>query len=82
MTHTLQDTLWSALEDEQLIGRAWRFPQTKTVVVYRIIAHETSDVVLNNMAFSKMFIHHALMMKADTLGNISPSLSFIRSCQC
>jgi SNF2 family DNA or RNA helicase len=54
-----QDTLWSAQEDNQLIGRIWRHPQKKDVHVYRLIADKTPDVFLNNISFDKAAIHNA-----------------------
>jgi hypothetical protein len=48
-----QGTLWSAQDDHQLIGRVWRQPQKKTVLVYRLIANRTPDVFLNNISFDK-----------------------------
>ncbi|KAJ7865882.1 P-loop containing nucleoside triphosphate hydrolase protein, partial [Mycena olivaceomarginata] len=51
------DTLWSAQEDRQLIGRIWRQPQPKTVLVYRLIAKNTPDVFLNNISFDKLAMH-------------------------
>ncbi|KAJ7934060.1 P-loop containing nucleoside triphosphate hydrolase protein [Mycena leptocephala] len=53
------DTLWSAQEDRQLIGRIWRQPQPKTVLVYRLIAKNTPDVFLNNISFDKLAMHEA-----------------------
>ncbi|CCM06752.1 uncharacterized protein FIBRA_09049 [Fibroporia radiculosa] len=57
----MMDTLWSAQEDSQLIGRVWRHPQPKQVHVYRLIAWNTPDVFLNRISFDK-----ATMMKAFT----------------
>jgi SNF2 family DNA or RNA helicase len=54
-----QDTLWSAQDDRQLIGRLWRHPQHKIVHVYRLIADKTSDVFLNNISFDKAQMHDA-----------------------
>jgi hypothetical protein len=54
-----QDTLWSAQEDNQLIGRIWRFPQSKDVHIYRLIAMNTQDIFLNNISFDKAAIHNA-----------------------
>ena len=59
-THSLidfQDSTWSALDDEQLRGRVYRFPQPKPVRIYRLIAAHTPDVFLNNLAFAKGHIH-------------------------
>ncbi|CCM06798.1 uncharacterized protein FIBRA_09098 [Fibroporia radiculosa] len=57
----MMDTLWSAQEDSQLIGRVWRHPQPKQVHVYRLIAWNTPDMFLNRISFDK-----ATMMKAFT----------------
>lgn len=62
-----QDTLWSAQEDDQLIGRVWRHPQTKNVIVYRIIAADTQDVFLNNISFAKAAIHEAFTNSTSNL---------------
>ncbi|KAF5379543.1 hypothetical protein D9615_006663 [Tricholomella constricta] len=53
------DTLWSAQEDRQLIGRIWRTPQKKEVHVYRLIANGTPDVFLNHLSFDKSAMHEA-----------------------
>ncbi|KAG1838807.1 P-loop containing nucleoside triphosphate hydrolase protein [Suillus subalutaceus] len=53
------DSLWSATDEGQLIGRIYRPPQQKTVHIYRIVAADTQDVFLNNMAFSKAAILEA-----------------------
>ncbi|THH21443.1 hypothetical protein EUX98_g8376 [Antrodiella citrinella] len=53
------DMLWSALEDEQLIGRVQRFPQVKDVVVYRLVGDKSPDVFLNNMSFNKLSVAKA-----------------------
>ena len=58
---TTQDTLWSALDDEQLRGRIYRFPQQKQVHFYRLVARGTPDVFLNNIAFDKGMLHQAFV---------------------
>ncbi|KAG2336606.1 hypothetical protein BDR05DRAFT_896483 [Suillus weaverae] len=50
------DSLWSATDEGQLIGRIYRPPQPKTVHIYRIVAADTQDVFLNNISFSKAAI--------------------------
>ncbi|KAG1837021.1 P-loop containing nucleoside triphosphate hydrolase protein [Suillus tomentosus] len=50
------DSLWSATDEGQLIGRIYRPPQPKMVHIYRIVAADTQDVFLNNMSFSKAVI--------------------------
>ncbi|KAL7281844.1 hypothetical protein ACG7TL_005167 [Trametes sanguinea] len=47
------DNLWSAQEMEQLIGRVWRHPQSKQVLIYSLIAVGTSDVFLNTISRDK-----------------------------
>ncbi|KAG8220405.1 hypothetical protein J3R82DRAFT_3388 [Butyriboletus roseoflavus] len=55
------DTLWSALDDEQLCGRIYRYPQQKQVHFYRLVAQGTPDVFLNNIAFDKGMLHLAFV---------------------
>ncbi|KIJ57574.1 hypothetical protein HYDPIDRAFT_104092 [Hydnomerulius pinastri MD-312] len=55
------DTLWSAQDDEQLRGRIYRFPQSKTVHIYRLIALGTPDVFLNTISFDKGQMHQAFV---------------------
>jgi SNF2 family DNA or RNA helicase len=45
--------MWSKIALEQLIGRAHRYGQRKTVVVYLMIALETVDVLMTDQAFVK-----------------------------
>lgn len=55
--HPFQDSIWSALDERQLIGRLWRQPQDKLVHVYRLIAEGTPDVSLNAIATNKGALH-------------------------
>ncbi|KAI5982172.1 P-loop containing nucleoside triphosphate hydrolase protein [Pisolithus albus] len=57
----IADTLWSALEDEQLRGRIYRYPQQKEVLFYRLVARGTPDIFLNNIAFDKGNLHKAFV---------------------
>ncbi|KAI6138975.1 P-loop containing nucleoside triphosphate hydrolase protein [Pisolithus tinctorius] len=61
----IADTLWSALEDEQLRGRIYRYPQQKRVHFYRLVARGTPDVFLNNIAFDKGNLHKAFVGMDD-----------------
>ncbi|KAH9926072.1 P-loop containing nucleoside triphosphate hydrolase protein, partial [Amylocystis lapponica] len=61
------DTLWSAQQDSQLIGRIWRQPQPKLVHVYRLIGRNTSDVFLNNISFDKSVMHDAFMGSSQSM---------------
>ncbi|PCH38799.1 hypothetical protein WOLCODRAFT_84760, partial [Wolfiporia cocos MD-104 SS10] len=63
----IMDTLWSAQEDAQLIGRVWRHPQPKLVEVYRLIAAGTPDVFLNNISFDKGYMHGSFANTSETL---------------
>ncbi|KAI6097725.1 P-loop containing nucleoside triphosphate hydrolase protein [Pisolithus croceorrhizus] len=65
------DTLWSAQEDAQLIGRIWRQPQPKQVHVYRLIARGTPDVFLNNISFDKSIMHQAFVGTGEHLSKDS-----------
>ncbi|KIK74664.1 hypothetical protein PAXRUDRAFT_37029 [Paxillus rubicundulus Ve08.2h10] len=55
------DTTWSALNDEQLQGRIFRYPQRKQVHVYCLIAVGTPDMFLNNISFDKGQLHSAFV---------------------
>ncbi|KAH9828555.1 P-loop containing nucleoside triphosphate hydrolase protein, partial [Rhodofomes roseus] len=55
------DTMWSAQEDEQAIGRILRFGQLRDVFIYRLINRDTVDVILNNIAFEKGIMHEAFV---------------------
>ncbi|KAH0826439.1 P-loop containing nucleoside triphosphate hydrolase protein [Lanmaoa asiatica] len=57
----IADTLWSALDDEQLRGRLYRYPQQKQVRFYRLITCGTPDVFLNNITFDKGMLHLAFV---------------------
>jgi TATA-binding protein-associated factor len=49
----IQDQPWSAQEERQIIGRAWRQPQWKTVKVYHLLALDTTDVLMSSVARGK-----------------------------
>ena len=57
----MQDTTWSAQEDEQAIGRILRYGQTRDVIIYRLIALGSADIILNNISFSKGMMHQAFV---------------------
>jgi SNF2 family DNA or RNA helicase len=76
---SIQDTLWSAQEDRQLIGRLWRNGQDKIVIVYRVIALGTTDVLLNNIAFDKEAIMDAFTTASGALSMSMPRLEVLMS---
>ncbi|EIW75348.1 hypothetical protein CONPUDRAFT_66102, partial [Coniophora puteana RWD-64-598 SS2] len=75
----IMDTLWSGLEDEQLRGRIWRYPQSKHVVFYRLVALDTPDVFLNTISFNKARIHDAFTNADPAISKHSSSVFFLCS---
>ncbi|KIO00764.1 hypothetical protein M404DRAFT_151975 [Pisolithus tinctorius Marx 270] len=61
------DTTWSALDDEQLHGRIFWYPQQKQVHIYRLIALATPDVFLNNISFDKGQLHSTFVGCTDEI---------------
>ncbi|KAK7682072.1 hypothetical protein QCA50_014658 [Cerrena zonata] len=47
------DVPWSWQELGQMIGRLWRLPQKKEVIVYQLVALGTADVFLSDNSFGK-----------------------------
>ena len=52
---------WSAQDKDQAIGRVFRPPQLKKVIIYQLILSGTSDVFLDSVAENKGIMHQALM---------------------
>ncbi|KAK7440780.1 hypothetical protein VKT23_016856 [Stygiomarasmius scandens] len=61
------DTLWSAQEYNQLVGRIHRYPQVKPVIVYRLVAANSPDVFLNNLSMDKGMIQEAFVTSSEKL---------------
>ena len=55
--------LWSAMDEDQIIGRVWRHPQPKQVIIYRIIANHKHDVSMIAVARRKAMILDFLVAK-------------------
>ncbi|KAI6144776.1 hypothetical protein BKA82DRAFT_4016897 [Pisolithus tinctorius] len=68
-----EDTTWSALDDEQLCGRIFQYPQQKQVHIYHLIALATLDVFLNNISFDKGQLHSAFMECMDEINLSLPT---------
>lgn len=66
------------MNDQQLIGRVWRYPQSKKVHIYRLIGGGSPDILLNNLSFSKGFLQETFMNIGDTLRMLP--LSFYCGC--
>ncbi|EKM49396.1 uncharacterized protein PHACADRAFT_201655 [Phanerochaete carnosa HHB-10118-sp] len=58
---TFLSTMWSGQDDRQFIGRVWRNPQVKPVLVYRPLAMETNEKNMSNIAFGKEEMHRAFI---------------------
>jgi SNF2 family DNA or RNA helicase len=67
----LQSSLWSALEDTQLIARLHRKPQVKQVEIYRLFARGTADLLLNNLAVSKEELSRAFLNTQAQISELS-----------
>ncbi len=63
----VQDNTWSRQEDAQLVGRVWRLPQTKDVIVYRMILKTLTDIFLNILSFTKAQILMAFLETSDNM---------------
>ncbi|KAA1479710.1 hypothetical protein DENSPDRAFT_750710, partial [Dentipellis sp. KUC8613] len=61
------DVMWSVLSEQQLIGRLWRHPQKKTVLVYRLFGEGTPDTLINTLSVEKGQL-------ADAFTNVSGTL--------
>jgi SNF2 family DNA or RNA helicase len=48
-----QDKLWSDQDDHQIKGRAYRYPQTKAVTVYYLIARDSTDDMMVDLSVQK-----------------------------
>ncbi|TFK60078.1 hypothetical protein BDN72DRAFT_905285 [Pluteus cervinus] len=58
------DQVWSAVYAGQVIGRAWRYGQRMKVIVFHILALETSDVMMTSMAGHKGKMLQSLLSKS------------------
>ena len=45
----------------QLIGRLWRRPQAKRVLVYRLLAKNSPDEFLTNLSYGKGVMHERFL---------------------
>jgi hypothetical protein len=59
--NSVQDVLWSGLDDRQLVGRLHRQPQEKQVYVYRLLSMRTPDMILSRISVGKQRLHENLM---------------------
>ncbi len=70
----LKDTVWSQQSVVQIIGRAHRYGQERTVHVYKLLAVGTTDVIMASLARDKDVMLQALVTRTQS---ISPSKSIL-----
>lgn len=63
----MQDQPWSAQDERQIRGRAHRQPQKKVVKAIHLLASESSDLLLHDIAHQKREMFDAFVNKK--LGN-------------
>ena len=54
-----KDQLWSHQDLTQLIGRVWRLPQKKDVIVYIPLLNDATDMFLSVLSFTKSQLLYA-----------------------
>lgn len=64
-----QDQTWSSQDERQIDGRVWRQPQDKNVIIYHVLADQTSDIMLSSMASTKRDMLDAFLDKNTGEGN-------------
>ncbi|GLB36948.1 putative aortic smooth muscle cell differentiation [Lyophyllum shimeji] len=59
----LLDQPWSAQDENQIRGRAWRQPQKKTVKTIHLLASDSADLLIHDMARQKRDMFDAFVNK-------------------
>ncbi|EKM49018.1 uncharacterized protein PHACADRAFT_202111, partial [Phanerochaete carnosa HHB-10118-sp] len=54
--------MWSGQDDRQFIGRVWRSPQIKPIIIYRPLSMDLNEKNMSNIAFSKEEMHTQFFM--------------------
>ncbi|KAI0091818.1 P-loop containing nucleoside triphosphate hydrolase protein, partial [Irpex rosettiformis] len=73
----IADLLWSKQDELQLIGRVWRRPQPKHVIVYRLIALGSPDQFLSDLSWGKGAMHNCFLEKSHPVLGESHRVLFI-----
>lgn len=68
--HFPQNQVWSSQDAMQILGRAHRQPQKKTVKAIHILADGSSDLLLNAIALRKRDMFDAFVSKEAGQGNM------------
>ncbi|KAJ3764543.1 P-loop containing nucleoside triphosphate hydrolase protein, partial [Lentinula raphanica] len=71
------DQPWSAQDERQILGRAYRQPQAKTVKAIHLLAENSSDVLINGMARGKKDMLEAFVNKEQGKGECYNDLPFL-----
>jgi hypothetical protein len=72
-----QDQTWSSQDERQIDGRVWRQPQDKNVIIYHVLADQTSDIMLSGMASTKRDMLDAFLDKNTGEGNQFNNFHFV-----
>ena len=70
--------MWSNQEVEQLVGRCWRYPQTKDVIFYRTCLATATDMFLTVLSFSKSSLMTTFAQSSE---NTSKCIIYVRTSQ-
>lgn len=57
------DSNWSAVEQDQINGRVWRFGQKHEVEIYHLLALDTADIAMHTLANDKHSLVAGLLTK-------------------
>ena len=80
-TCMVQDQPWSAQDERQIRGRAHRQPQKKVVKSIHLLAADSSDLVMNDMALRKKDMFEAFVNKElgeGSYSKIRPAVVFLK----
>jgi len=68
VTHRYQDQPWSSQDECQIRGRAHRQPQKKTVTAIHLLAMDSADPLIWEMARGKSAMFDAFVIKEKAEG--------------
>lgn len=75
-----QDRLWSWVDMIQLIGRLWRYPQKKEVLVYHFLAKNTTDDIILELSTDKLKMLHSFFSANPVIRHISAPGFYYSGC--
>jgi superfamily II DNA or RNA helicase len=68
----LQDPLFSNQEFRQIVGRVWRYPQQRQVIVYHLLALGAADTILQQIAGNKDKLLEAFVASSNVVAKSKP----------